>query len=112
VGAVRGGCGGVHHTAGDGNRLRRVLEESVVAFEHGRMQADLGRQLAALRDSRARLIAAGDTERRRIERDIHDGARRTVETHINGVFTKLRLAPTEDDHRRVQAVLTYLRKDP
>jgi signal transduction histidine kinase len=61
-------------TAGDGNRLRRVLEEAAVAFEHGRMQADLERQLAALRDSRARLIAAGDTERRRIERDIHDGA--------------------------------------
>lgn len=61
-------------TAGDGNRLRRVLEESIVAFEHGRMQADLGRQLTALRDSRARVIAAGDTERRRIERDIHDGA--------------------------------------
>ncbi len=61
-------------TTGDGNRLRRALEESVVAFEHGRVQADLERQLAALRDSRARLIAAGDTERRRIERDIHDGA--------------------------------------
>jgi signal transduction histidine kinase len=61
-------------TAGDGNRLRRVLEESVVPFEHGRVQADLGRQLGALRDSRARLVAAGDTERRRIERDLHDGA--------------------------------------
>ncbi len=61
-------------TAGDGNRLRRVMEASVAAFEHGRVQADLGRQLAALHDSRARLIAAGDTERRRIERDIHDGA--------------------------------------
>jgi signal transduction histidine kinase len=61
-------------TAGDGNRLRRVLVESAVAFEHGRMQADLERQLSALRDSRARLVAAGDNERRRIERDIHDGA--------------------------------------
>jgi signal transduction histidine kinase len=61
-------------TAGDGNRLQRVLAESVVAFEHGRMQADLERQLSALRDSRARLVAAGDIERRRIERDIHDGA--------------------------------------
>ncbi len=38
-------------------------------------------------------------------------ARRTVETHINGVFTKLRLVPTQDDHRRVQAVLTYLRNE-
>ena len=38
-------------------------------------------------------------------------ARRTVETHVNGVFTKLRLVPTQDDHRRVQAVLTYLRNE-
>jgi signal transduction histidine kinase len=61
-------------SAGDGNMFRRVLQESLVAFEHGRMQADLERQLNALRDSRARLVAAGDDERRRIERDIHDGA--------------------------------------
>jgi DNA-binding NarL/FixJ family response regulator len=38
-------------------------------------------------------------------------ARRTVDTHASGVFTKLRLAPTLDDHRRVQAVLAYVRHD-
>lgn len=32
---------------------------------------------------------------------------KTVETHVSSVFTKLRLAPAPDDHRRVLAVLPY-----
>jgi len=34
---------------------------------------------------------------------------KTIEAHINGVFLKLDLEPAPEDHRRVLAVLTYLR---
>ena len=34
---------------------------------------------------------------------------RAIEKHVTSIFSKLELAPAAEDHRRVLAVLTYLR---
>jgi signal transduction histidine kinase len=49
-----------------------------LALENERLQAELRSQLAELRESRARIVRAGDEERRRLERDLHDGAQQRL----------------------------------
>jgi signal transduction histidine kinase len=57
-----------------------------------------------LRDARARIIAAADAERRRIERDLHDGAQQ----HLVALSINLRLAQelVEGDPRAAHELLT------
>jgi signal transduction histidine kinase len=45
-----------------------------LALENERLAAELRARIEELRASRARLVRAGDDERRRLERDLHDGA--------------------------------------
>jgi len=35
----------------------------------------------------------------------------SVEKHVTAIFRKLHIAPADNEHRRVLAVLTYLRAD-
>jgi len=48
------------------------------ALENERLQAELRLQLGEARSSRARIVRAGDEERRRLERDLHDGAQQRL----------------------------------
>ena len=49
-----------------------------LALETVRLNAELRAQLSELRESRTRIVSAGDAERRRLERDLHDGAQQRL----------------------------------
>jgi signal transduction histidine kinase len=58
--------------------LESVGSAARLALENERLQAQLRAQLEELRESRARIVKAGDEERRRLERDLHDGAQQRL----------------------------------
>jgi signal transduction histidine kinase len=55
--------------------VRAVAE---LVLENERLAAEVRAQLAEVRASRARIVAAADNERRRLERDLHDGAQQRL----------------------------------
>lgn len=68
-----------------------------LAVENARLQAEVGAQLEAVRASRGRLAEAQETERRRIERDLHDGAQqRLVSLRISLELLRRRIGPDAD----------------
>ena len=63
----------------DGSRLEREVGAAArLAVENERLQAEVLAQLGDLRASRNRIVERGDTERRRLERDLHDGAQQRL----------------------------------
>ena len=55
-----------------------VCAAAGLTLENERLQAELRARLAELQASRARLVEATETERRRIERDLHDGTQQRL----------------------------------
>ena len=60
--------------------LRAALDAAAVPVELARLRVELRLQLAEVSSSRARIAHAGYEERRRIERDLHDGAQQRLVT--------------------------------
>ena len=58
--------------------LHVLAREGALALRNVRLEAELRRQVEELRRSRRRLVDAQDTERRRIERDLHDGVQQQL----------------------------------
>jgi signal transduction histidine kinase len=68
----------IEHAA-DVAELEREIGAAVrLALENERLQAEVLAQLHDLRVSRARIVETGDAERRRLERDLHDGAQQRL----------------------------------
>ncbi len=62
----------------DPGLLEEVLATARIAVENEQLQAEVRAQLEDLRTSRARIVETGDAERRRLERDLHDGAQQLL----------------------------------
>jgi len=60
--------------------IRALGTVAALAFENEQLRAELQAQLDEVRASRSRIIEAGDAERRKVERDLHDGAQQRLVT--------------------------------
>jgi signal transduction histidine kinase len=78
----------------DPELVQAVVAAAAIALENERLQIESQARLAELQASRERIVAAGDAERRRLERNLHDGAQqrlvavalqlRLIQAHIRG----------------------------
>ncbi len=82
-------------TEEDDRVLTELARQAGLAFHNSQLDSALQTTLDALRkqadelrESRARIVASGDAERRRVERDLHDGAQQ----HLVALAINLRLA--------------------
>ena len=62
----------------DPGRVQAVASVARMALENERLAAQVRAQLEEVRASRMRIVDAADAERRRIERDLHDGAQQRL----------------------------------
>jgi signal transduction histidine kinase len=94
--------------------LAELARQVGLAFRNVRLDSDLQaslvelrRQSEELRASRARVVAAADAERRRIERDLHDGAQQ----HLVGLEVNLGVVCglLDSDAEKAKAILEELR---
>jgi len=96
--------------------LEEVARELGVALKKAHLDSSLQdsleqlrQQAAELQASRGRLVAAADAERRRIERNLHDGAQQ----HLVALSVKVRLLEqfAERDPERARSLMKQLQED-
>jgi signal transduction histidine kinase len=89
--------------------LADLALQAGLVLHNARLSAELERRLDELRASRLRLVSAQDHERRRLERDLHDGAQHDL------VALRMKLGQAEGVARnsssQLSALLSELRDD-
>ena len=86
-----------------------ITERKLQEAELHRLNAELQARLEELAASRARIVTAGDVERRRLERNLHDGAQQrlvTLSLSLRAALTNL-----ESDPAAARAALTDARDE-
>jgi signal transduction histidine kinase len=108
----------IHRPAAlDDATVGEVVQAVRLGLDNERLHAEREAQLGELRESRRRIVATADRERRSLERDLHDGAQQKVVAlaltlrlarlrSLSGDVSSVQLAEAEDE---VAAVLAELR---
>jgi signal transduction histidine kinase len=80
----------------DPELVEAVAATAAIALDDARLQAESEDRLTELRASRERIVAASDAERRRLERNLHDGAQQrlvSVALQLRMVQSRIRTDP-------------------
>jgi signal transduction histidine kinase len=85
--------------------LEAVVAAGAMALENARLHVELRAHLDELKASRRRIIEAAQSERRRMERNLHDGAQqRLVSLSLELGLLELRFAEDPEARRQVEQV--------
>jgi signal transduction histidine kinase len=86
-----------------------MASQAGLVLRNAQLTAELQGRIQQLRESRQRIVTAQDAERRRLERNIHDGAQQ----HLVALSMKLRLAQdlAATDPAKAQELLKELQAD-
>jgi signal transduction histidine kinase len=87
--------------------VRAAGAAAALALRNERLDAELRARYEDLRASQARLVAAGDEARRRIERDLHDGAQQRLVSLALMLRLAARRHPDDPDLARAGEELTH-----
>jgi signal transduction histidine kinase len=113
---VRRSEGATPFEARDDEALTDLARQVGLALHNAKLDSalqesleEVQRQADELRASRARIVEAGDAQRRAIERDLHDGAQQ----HLVALAVSVRLARqlAEKDPEQAQAMLDQIGAD-